>query len=133
MSPAPDDYTAVDMILTFRQGADGSRPSDAVCVEVPIIDDIDAEERERLTFRIEAVDQDRIRVDESLAEKVLYIEDNDGIVICCTVNSTREGASKIIVSCIWSVHYRRFYTIRNPSVYPVNLLDTRPLPGRNNL
>ena len=80
VSPAPDDYTAVDMILTFRQGADGSRPSDAVCVEVPIIDDIDAEERERLTFRIEAVDQDRIRVDESLAEKVLYIEDNDGIV-----------------------------------------------------
>ena len=75
---APDDYSAVDVTLTFREGANGSRPSDAVCVDVPIVDDSDLEGTERLTFRIEAVDQDRITVYEPLAEKVLYILDNDG-------------------------------------------------------
>ena len=76
---APEDYMSVDMTLTFREGANGSRPSEAVCVEVPIVDDTDVEETERLTFMIEAVDVDRIMVDEALSEKVLYIEDNDGI------------------------------------------------------
>ena len=68
------------MTLTFREGANGSRPSDAVCAEVPIVDDSDLEGTERLTFRIEAVDQDRITVYESLAKKVLYILDNDGTI-----------------------------------------------------
>ena len=70
---------SVDMTLTFREGANGSQPSEAACVEVPIVDDTAVEETERLTFRIEAVDVDRIMVDEALSEKVLYIEDNDGI------------------------------------------------------
>ena len=75
---APEDYTAVSRTLTFRAGATGQRPSDAVCVGVPIIDDIEAEELESLSFHIIAVDVDRIRVDEDRAWKHLYIEDNDG-------------------------------------------------------
>lgn len=75
---APGDYTAVSRTLTFRAGADGSRPSDAVCVGVPIIDDTTPENLETLYFNIVAVDVDRIRVDEGRARKLLHIEDNDG-------------------------------------------------------
>ena len=64
--------------MTFRAGTNGSRPSDAVCINVPIIDDNVAEETERFTFNIEAIDEDRIRVDEEHSQKILYIEDNDG-------------------------------------------------------
>ena len=78
ISAAPEDYTAVSTTLTFRAGADGSLPIDAVCVSVPIIDDSVAEVRESLSFHIVAVDVDRIRVDEQRAWKLLYIEDNDG-------------------------------------------------------
>lgn len=75
---APTDYFPVLTTLTFRAGADGTQPSDAVCVRVPIVDDIVAEQRENLKFRITAIDEDLIWVDEAQAEKLIYIEDNDG-------------------------------------------------------
>lgn len=75
---APADYGSVRETLTFRAGADGSQPTDAVCVSVPIVDDVEVEDTESLTFNIVALDVDQIRVDESRSQKVLYIEDNDG-------------------------------------------------------
>lgn len=66
------------MTLTFNEGANGSEPSDAVCVAVPIIDDNQVEDTEYLIFNIAAVDENTIRVDETRSQKILYIEDNDG-------------------------------------------------------
>ena len=48
-------------------------------MNVPIIDDAQFEETESLTLKIAAVDDNRIIVDEARSEKVLYIQDNDGI------------------------------------------------------
>ena len=74
---APEDYGAVSTTLTIRAGADGSRPSDALCVQVPIVDDIVVEERESLRLRLTSLDESKIVVDE--AEKILFIEDDDGM------------------------------------------------------
>ena len=75
---APDDYSTVSTTLTFRAGADGSLPSDAVCVSVPIIDDQLAEGTESVIFNIASLDQSRIIIDPTRSQKILYIEDNDG-------------------------------------------------------
>ena len=64
--------------LTFQAGADGSRPSQAECVSVVIIDDLVPEETEYLTFNIASLDTSRVVVDESRSQKVLRIIDNDG-------------------------------------------------------
>lgn len=45
---------------------------------MPIIDDNVFEDTESFTLNIEAIDVDRVRVDEERSQKVLYIEDNDG-------------------------------------------------------
>ena len=75
---APADYDSLTTTLTFRAGTDGSRPSEAACVNVAIIDDSETESTESLTFNIAAVDVDRIRVEEGRSQKILFIEDNDG-------------------------------------------------------
>ena len=64
--------------LTFAEGADGSQPSDAQCEGVAIIDDTLLEETESLVLKIAPVDENRLLVDESRSEKVLYILDDDG-------------------------------------------------------
>ena len=79
LSPiAADDYIAVSTTVTFRAGSDGSQPSDAVCVEVPIINDNVFEYSEYFTLNIAAIDKDLVRVDEAQSQKILYIEDDDG-------------------------------------------------------
>ena len=75
---APADYDSLTTMLTFLAGADGSQPSQAACVNVPIIDDSEIESTESLMFNIAAVDVDRIRVEEGRSQKILFIEDNDG-------------------------------------------------------
>ena len=74
--------------------------TDAVCIGVPIVDDTVAEETERLTFRIAAVDLDRIRVNESLSEKILYIEDNDGILYLPLHNMFLLFLAITVIACI---------------------------------
>ena len=69
---------SVSTTLTFQQGADGSRPSEAECASVVIIDDLLPEETEYLTFNIASVDTSRLVVNESRSQKVLRIIDNDG-------------------------------------------------------
>ena len=66
------------MTLTFQAGADGSRPRDAECTNVVIINDLLPEETEYLTFNIASVDTSRVVVNESRSQKVLRIIDNDG-------------------------------------------------------
>ena len=64
--------------LTFREGADGSRPSDAACVGVFIFDDSIPEDTERLSFHIRSLNTSVVRVVEGRAWKHVYIRDNDG-------------------------------------------------------
>ena len=90
LNTAPDDYSSVSTTLTFLAGADGSRPSDAVCVSVPIIDDQLAEDTESVIFNIASLDEDRIEIDPTRSQKILYIEDNDGrINIYCSFYFTQ--------------------------------------------
>ena len=85
----PSDYISHRVTLTFPAEADGSQPSDAVCTNVPIIDDPEPEETEYLIFHIAALDDSLIRVEDANSQKILYIEDNDGIIVICIVICTK--------------------------------------------
>lgn len=77
---APNDYEALMTTLTFREGADGSLPSDAECVGVFIFDDALPEDTESLSFRILSPNTSAVRIMEGHEWKRILILDDDSML-----------------------------------------------------
>lgn len=79
LTTGPDDYEALMTTLTFREGTDGSRPSDAVCVAIFIFEDRYPEETESLSLHIWSPNTSEVRIMEGRGWSNVYITDNDGV------------------------------------------------------
>ena len=82
-------------------------------MRVPIVDDIVAEQRKNLKFRITAIDEDLIWVDEAQAEKQIYIEDNDGQL---------KDMSDLLIKCSPPLPLIKYTHKRNKHVYSFGVL-----------
>ena len=76
---APDDYETLMTTLTFREGTNGSRPSEAACISVFIFEDPYPEETETLSFHIRSPNTSKVRIMEGRGQNNVFIRDNDGV------------------------------------------------------